>query len=106
VIHQLDDGLILKHYLPVRCVEVLFFEARPDHAAIQIFLLAIKSGNGVILKCGQEAVRSCEAIVKAIHQGLSQTAVDPAVVQLITTREETLIVAARSIYRFNYSQRF
>jgi len=63
-----------------------YFEARPDAA---IHPLAIKSGNGVILKGGQEAVRSCEAIVRAI-QGLSQTAVDPAVVQLLTTREETL----------------
>jgi glutamate-5-semialdehyde dehydrogenase len=40
-------------------------------------------------KGGQEAVRSCKAIVKAIHQGLAKTAVDPDVVQLLTTREET-----------------
>jgi glutamate-5-semialdehyde dehydrogenase len=35
-------------------------------------------------------VRSCEALVKAIRQGLTQTGIDPAVVQLLTTREETL----------------
>lgn len=67
----------------------IIFEARPE-AAIQIISLAIKSGNGVILKCGKEAVRSCEAIVKAVKQGLSTTDVNPEVVQLLTTREETL----------------
>jgi len=86
---QLDDGLILKRITCPLGVLGVIFEARPD-AAIQISSLAIKSGNGVILKGGQEAVRSCEAIVRAIHQGLSQTVVDPAVVQLLTTREETL----------------
>ncbi len=86
---QLDDGLILKRLTCPLGVLGVIFEARPD-AAIQISALAIKSGNGVILKGGQEAVRSCEAIVKAIHQGLAKTAVDPAVVQLLTTRNETL----------------
>ena len=86
---QLDDGLILKRITCPLGVLGVIFEARPD-AAIQISSLAIKSGNGVILKGGQEAVRSCEAIVRAIHQGLAKTAVDPAVVQLLTTREETL----------------
>jgi glutamate-5-semialdehyde dehydrogenase len=67
----------------------VIFEARPD-AVVQISSLALKSGNGVILKGGKEAIRSCEALVNAIRQGLVQTEIDPAVVQLLTTREETL----------------
>lgn len=86
---QLDQGLILKRIACPLGVLGVIFEARPD-AAIQISSLAIKSGNGVILKGGKEAVRSCEAIVKAIHQGLAKTDVNPAVVQLLTTRSETL----------------
>lgn len=86
---QLDDGLILKRVTCALGVLGVIFEARPD-AAIQISALAIKSGNGVILKGGKEAIRSCDAIVKAIHLGLSQTAISPDVVQLLTTREETL----------------
>ncbi len=86
---ELDTGLILKRITcPVGVLGVIF-EARPE-AAIQIVSLAIKSGNGVILKGGKEAIRSCEAIVKAIKLGLSQTTVNPDVVQLLTTREETL----------------
>ncbi|WP_420485249.1 glutamate-5-semialdehyde dehydrogenase [Iningainema tapete] len=86
---ELDTGLILKRITCPLGVLGVIFEARPE-AAIQIVSLAIKSGNGVILKGGKEAIRSCEAIVKAIKQGLSQTVVNPDVVQLLTTREETL----------------
>ncbi|MCF4970259.1 glutamate-5-semialdehyde dehydrogenase [Nostoc sp. CMAA1605] len=86
---ELDNGLVLKRVTCPLGVLGIIFEARPE-AAIQIVSLAIKSGNGVILKCGKEAVRSCEAIVKAIKQGLSTTDVSPDVVQLLTTREETL----------------
>ncbi|MGG6263832.1 glutamate-5-semialdehyde dehydrogenase [Leptolyngbya sp. AN03gr2] len=86
---ELDEGLILKRISCPLGVLGVIFEARPD-AVMQISSLAIKSGNGVILKGGKEAIRSCEALVKAIHQGLSQTEIDPSVVQLLTTREETL----------------
>jgi glutamate-5-semialdehyde dehydrogenase len=86
---ELDQGLILKRVTCPLGVLGVIFEARPD-AVMQVSSLAIKSGNGVILKGGKEAVRSCEALVKAIHQGLAQTELDPSVVQLLTTREETL----------------
>ncbi|MBW4422842.1 MAG: glutamate-5-semialdehyde dehydrogenase [Myxacorys californica WJT36-NPBG1] len=86
---ELDAGLVMKRITCPLGVLGVIFEARPD-AVMQISSLAIKSGNGVILKGGKEAVRSCEALVKAIHQGLSQTEIDPSVVQLLTTREETL----------------
>ncbi|MBW4619096.1 MAG: glutamate-5-semialdehyde dehydrogenase [Cyanosarcina radialis HA8281-LM2] len=86
---ELDTGLILQRVTCPLGVLGVIFEARPD-AAIQISSLAIKSGNGVILKCGTEAVRSCTEIVKVIRQGLASTAIDPDVVQLLTTREQTL----------------
>ncbi|NEP01742.1 MAG: glutamate-5-semialdehyde dehydrogenase [Symploca sp. SIO2E9] len=84
---QLDEGLILKRITCPVGVLGIIFEARPD-ALIQITILAIKSGNGVILKGGREAIRSCEMLVKVITQALSATAVNPAAVQLLTTREE------------------
>src|SRR4028119_1323927 len=86
---ELDEGLILKRIsFPVGVLGIIF-EARPD-ALIQITSLALKSGNGVILKGGKEAIRSCETLVKVIHQALSATAIYPAAVQLLTTREETI----------------
>ena len=86
---ELDAGLVLKRITCPLGVLGVIFESRPD-AVMQIASLAIKSGNGVILKGGKEAVRSCTAIVKAIHAGLAKTDIDPDVVQLLTTREETV----------------
>lgn len=84
----LDDGLVLQRIgCPLGVLGVIF-EARPD-AVVQIASLAVKSGNGVILKGGREAVRSCKALVAAIRAGLAKAEVDPDVVQLLTTREET-----------------
>ncbi|MEO1069582.1 MAG: glutamate-5-semialdehyde dehydrogenase, partial [Cyanobacteria bacterium J06638_6] len=85
---ELDDGLVLKRLTVPLGVLGVIFESRPD-AVMQISALAIKSGNGVILKGGKEAVRSCTALVNAIKQGLEAADVDPAAVQLLTTREET-----------------
>jgi glutamate-5-semialdehyde dehydrogenase len=85
---ELDLGLILHRMsCPVGVLGVIF-EARPD-AVIQIASLAIKSGNGVILKGGSEAIASCTVLVKAIKAGLAQSDVNPDVVQLLTTRSET-----------------
>lgn len=84
---ELDTGLELKRVTCPLGVLGIIFEARPD-ALIQITSLAIKSGNGVILKGGSEALRSCQTLVDVIHRALATTAVNPAVVQLLTTRAE------------------
>jgi glutamate-5-semialdehyde dehydrogenase len=60
----------------------------------QIAALGIKSGNGVILKGGSEAVNSCEAIAAVMREALDKLyaetqGVSPHVVQLLTTRAET-----------------
>jgi glutamate-5-semialdehyde dehydrogenase len=86
---ELDQGLILKRVSCPLGVLGIIFEARPD-AVMQISALAIKSGNGVLLKGGQEALNTCQALVKAIQAGLAQTPIDPSVVALLTSREETM----------------
>lgn len=94
---ELDEGLVLTRVgCPLGVIAVIF-EARPD-AAIQIASLALKSGNGVILKGGSEALESCRAIVAAIHQGLTETAVDPQAVLLLSTREESTELLALDAY--------
>lgn len=84
---ELDRGLILKRVTCPLGVLGIIFEARPE-ALIQITSLAIKSGNGVILKGGREAINSCQVLTKIIDQALQTTEVAPAAVQLLTTREE------------------
>ncbi len=86
---ELDQGLVLKRVSCPLGVLGIIFEARPD-AVMQISSLAIKSGNGVLLKGGQEALNTCQALVKAIHAGLAKKPIDPAVVALLTSREETM----------------
>lgn len=84
---ELDRGLVLRRLTcPVGVLGVIF-EARPD-AVMQIASLAIKSGNGAILKGGREASRSCRAIVAAIQVGLAQSDVPVDAIQLLTSRAE------------------
>ena len=88
IYREIDTGLVLQRAsCPVGVLGVIF-EARPD-AVIQIASLAIKSGNGVILKGGKEAIESCTVLVRAIKAGLAQSEVSPEVIQLLTTRSET-----------------
>lgn len=84
---ELDEGLILRRVTCPLGVLGIIFEARPE-ALIQITSLAIKSGNGIILKGGREAINSCQVLTKIICQALESTKVDSAAVQLLTTREE------------------
>ncbi|WP_448513896.1 glutamate-5-semialdehyde dehydrogenase [Parathermosynechococcus lividus] len=84
---QLDDGLILSRVTCPLGVLGVIFEARPD-AVMQIAALAIKSGNGAILKGGQEASRSCQAIMQAIQQGLTTSAVPAGAIALLMRRAE------------------
>jgi glutamate-5-semialdehyde dehydrogenase len=93
---ELDTGLVLERLsCPLGVIGVIF-EARPD-AVTQIAALGIKSGNGVILKGGSEAVHSCEAIAVVMYKAIEelftkQGGVSPHVVQLLTTRAETLAI--------------
>ncbi|PZU94436.1 MAG: glutamate-5-semialdehyde dehydrogenase [Pseudanabaena sp.] len=93
---ELDDGLVLERIsCPLGVIGVIF-EARPD-AVTQIAALGIKSGNGIILKGGSEAVHSCEAIATVIRNALDTLftehgGISPNVVQLLTTRAETLAI--------------
>jgi glutamate-5-semialdehyde dehydrogenase len=86
---ELDHGLVLQRLTcPIGVIGVIF-ESRPD-ALVQIAGLAIKSGNGAILKGGSEALHSCQALMQAIHQGLSAVGIAPQVLELVTTRAEIL----------------
>jgi len=86
---ELDAGLVLERItVPLGVVGVIF-EARPD-AVIQIAALAIRSGNGALLKGGREAAGSAEAILAAMKEGLASSAVSPASLEMLTSRQESL----------------
>ena len=86
---ELDDGLVLERLSVPLGVLGVIFEARPD-AVLQIASLAIRSGNGALLMGGREANRSCAAILSALQEGLANSAVAPACLELLTSRAESL----------------
>ena len=86
---ELAAGLELERVSVPLGVLGVVFESRPD-AVIQIAALAIRSGNGAILKGGREALNTCQAIVTALQEGLANSAVHPDSLELLTSREETM----------------
>jgi glutamate-5-semialdehyde dehydrogenase len=82
----LDDGLVLDKVTCPLGLLAIIFEARPD-AITQISALAIKSGNGVILKGGAEVERTMRAVLVAIHEGLFEANVPVAAVSAVYGRD-------------------
>ena len=86
---ELSKGLILERKtVPIGVLGVIF-ESRPD-AVMQISSLAIRSGNGVILKGGSEANLTNTAIVKALQEGLKKSGLDKNAICLLTSRKDSM----------------
>ena len=86
---ELSKGLILeRRTVPIGVLGVIF-ESRPD-AVMQISSLAIRSGNGVMLKGGSEANFTNIAIVSALKKGLKEAGFDENAICLLTSRKESM----------------
>ncbi len=86
---ELSKGLILERKtVPIGVLGVIF-ESRPD-AVMQISSLAIRAGNGVMLKGGSEANLTNKAIVKALQEGLNESGLDKNAICLLTSRKDSM----------------
>ena len=86
---ELSEGLILERKtVPIGVLGVIF-ESRPD-AVMQISALAIRSGNGVMLKGGSEANFTNLAIVSALKEGLKGSNLDENSICLLTSRKDSM----------------
>jgi glutamate-5-semialdehyde dehydrogenase len=72
---ELDDGLTLQKVSCALGVVAVIFESRPD-VVPQVGSLAIKTGNGLVLKGGAEARQTNHVLVSIWHEALS--AVSPS----------------------------
>ncbi|XP_042512328.1 delta-1-pyrroline-5-carboxylate synthase-like [Macadamia integrifolia] len=83
---ELADGLILEKTSCPLGVLLIVFESRPE-ALVQIASLAIRSGNGLLLKGGKEAKRS-NAILHKVITGAIPDSVGEKLIGLVTSRDE------------------
>ncbi|KAI3840411.1 hypothetical protein MKX03_037823 [Papaver bracteatum] len=83
---EVAEGLILEKTSSPLGVLLIVFESRPD-ALVQIASLAIRSGNGLLLKGGKEAKRSNAVLHKVITEAIPES-VGSRLIGLVTSREE------------------
>lgn len=77
----------------------MIYEARPNVTA-DAFALCFKSGNAVILKGGSHALKSNQAIVKALKQGLLKAGLPEASLQLIEDASRDAIKELMGLNRY------
>ncbi|MBA0760674.1 hypothetical protein Gotri_023402, partial [Gossypium trilobum] len=83
---ELADGLILEKTSSPLGVLLVVFESRPD-ALVQIASLAIRTGNGLLLKGGKEAKRSNAILHKVITSAIPEN-IGEKLIGLVTSRED------------------
>ena len=87
---ELDDGLTLQKVSCALGVVAVIFESRPD-VVPQVGSLAIKTGNGLVLKGGAEALQTNRVLVSIWHEALA--AVSPSLCAAICALTDRADVA-------------
>lgn len=83
------NGLYLKKVRVPLGVVAVIYEARPN-VTIDVFALAFKTANAVVLKGGSEAQHSNQILVNLIHQSLIENNINPELVYLMPAEREAI----------------
>jgi glutamate-5-semialdehyde dehydrogenase len=93
----LDNGLkIRKQRVPLGVLAVVY-EARPN-VTVDVAGLALKSGNGAILRGGKEAICTNRAFVKAIQAGLAGSTLPAQCLAFIDDPDRGLVLELMKMY--------
>lgn len=85
------NGIVVERVRTPLGVVAMIYEARPNVTA-DAAALCLKAGNGVILRGGSEAIRSNQAIARALHRALEAAGVPAAVLTIVEDlRRETMV---------------
>jgi glutamate-5-semialdehyde dehydrogenase len=88
--HTLANGMVLaKKRVPLGLLATLF-ESRPN-VTIDIGALAIKSGNGVIMRGGKESLQTNIVLVGIVQEALAAAGLPADAVQLVTSTDRALV---------------
>jgi glutamate-5-semialdehyde dehydrogenase len=86
----MPNGLkISKRRVPLGVIGAIY-ESRPN-VTIDISVLCLKSGNGIILRGGKETINSNMAIVKVIQDAVIKAKMPPGCVQFIDNTDRALV---------------
>ncbi len=94
-----SDGLLIQKISVPMGVIAIIYESRPNVTS-DAAALALKSGNVCILRSGKEALRSADAIVNALQEGLRKTGVPETAVNLVrdTSRDSATALMTATGY--------
>lgn len=85
------NGIVVERVRTPLGVVAMIYEARPNVTA-DAAALCLKAGNGVILRGGSEAIRSNQAIARALHRALEAAGVPAAALTIVEDlRRETMV---------------
>jgi glutamate-5-semialdehyde dehydrogenase len=85
-----DDGLrISKVRVPLGVIGIIY-ESRPN-VTLEATILALKSGNAVLLRGGSDAINSNMAIAKSIKEGLENSEIPINAVEIIEDTNRDLV---------------
>ncbi len=80
----LENGLkVARLRIPLGLIAFIC-EARPG-ALVEAGALTIKSGNGLIVKCGREMSRTAEALAEVFSEALTEACLEPEAVTVLPT---------------------
>ncbi|WP_040370842.1 glutamate-5-semialdehyde dehydrogenase [Blastomonas sp. AAP53] len=84
------NGLDIRRVAVPIGVIAMIYESRPNVGA-DASALCIKSGNAIILRGGSESIRSTEAIVRCMREGLVEARLSPDCVQMVGTTDRAAV---------------